>query len=171
MSKEDGWYRANYRINPTPILPANIVCIYALCEPLEGTYRYIGATSRWPFARFMEHMLAARPGARPIATSEWIKELQSQGLMPECRIIMLVSDEAWAASEQRLISEYRNTLLNISDGGPGSTGPMSPEHRDAIARGTLGVSRGKGKPKSAEHRAAISAAATRMWEKRRASQA
>lgn len=101
-------------------------------------------------------------------TSEWIASLVAVGLVPELRILEVVPDEQWASAEQKWIKKYiRDGLLNVTQGGPGFSRPMTEAHRANISLGILGkATGGKGKPKSPEHRAKIAASMRETMRKK-----
>ena len=166
MPERRDWFKFWYRIRPRPILPKGYKCIYALAAPITQDIRYIGCTKRWPFERIMEHFSAAIPGGREIATTEWIRSLQAIGLMPSVLILELLPADEADKREIELIADFDN-LLNVSKGGPGSSGPMSVAHREVIRRGVTGSKHSNPQPKTPEHRAKISAALTASHARRR----
>lgn len=142
------YFISKFWVEPRPTLPPGSVVIYALLEPFTGTIRYIGATSRWPFERYMEHLQAAVGVGRPTCTTAWVQELMARGLTPEMRLLEAVEEALAGEREGWHIQQHRTTVLNV-------TGlPMPAAQREAIRAGTTGIKH-RSSPKTPEHRARI----------------
>ena len=124
-------------------------CIYALCDA-DGNARYVGKTAGPVEDRILKHARNATNGARSHAYN-W---LRSVGLRPH--VWILEEDPAdLNEAERRWIAEGRKLgwlLTNQTDGGDGgdTSAALTSEGRARMGR--------KDQPRSAEHRAAISAA-------------
>lgn len=131
-----------------------IYSLYSLSSPEDGRVRYIGITQRSLEKRLNGHISEARNNPnKNKRKSEWINRLLDKGVRPT--ILLLASfDNLLYASQQEidLISEFGlDNLLNKSPGGE------SPKQVSDNTRLILSIV-GKGKAKSAKHKARIAAA-------------
>ena len=114
--------------------------IYGLLCPLENRIRYVGK-SNFPKKRYSQHKFNchARTYDNTHLKRWWLK-LEALGLQPELCILEEVKADTWTEKEIAWIRHYgRENLCNKNDGG------FEPPSQ-------------KGKPKSAETRAKLSAA-------------
>ena len=100
----------------------DIVYIYALIDPRDFSYRYIGKTID-PERRERNHLqYAADP---QVPKDWWVRKLLEMGEEPIFRVVMEVPDECWAEAEISTIAYFRRIgapLLNLTDGGDGLHG-------------------------------------------------
>lgn len=125
------------------------VFIYALCDPLSGTPRYIGKSLN-PQRRLTYHLSQQKQGGN-WQKKRWLSALREMGLRPTILILEVCTLENWCLKEAYWIRKYRGqtyALLNMTWGGDG------PGCLDASQRARLS-SLHKGVPKSAEHREKI----------------
>lgn len=126
--------------------------IYGLTDPRTGIIRYVGATRQSPQRRLAEHIWAAN---EPTYRGAWIRSLIALSLAPRLVVLDRVSPEKLWEAEVQWISRLLATgyqLVNTAPGGEGRSGRLSAETRQRMSESR------QGKPKSAAHRAAISAA-------------
>lgn len=128
--------------------------VYGLSDPRGGGIRYVGMTAQTPAQRLASHRWSARKTDYPV--NRWIRLLLADGVQPVMEILEEVPDLAdLGPAEVRWIQKMRDEgvrLLNATPGGDGRRGPLSEETRRRMSESQ------RGRPKSAEHRAAISAA-------------
>ncbi len=138
--------------------------IYALVDPRNQTFRYIGKSVR-PKTRLATH-LSPSSLKKNSHKNHWIKSLLRIGLTPQLEIIDEVDyRDDWTVEEKRWIARIRNLapgypiLTNAGDGGEGVEGCAMPEDiRKKISSANRGVS------KSAESRANFSAGQRNRWK-------
>ena len=124
--------------------------IYGLYDPRDETLRYVGVTVLSLDARLAGHLTDDGDYRR----CRWIAGIRKVGLVPTIRLLETVEDDDRWDAERRWIALARQSgadLTNTSDGGEGRTGPLP-----LVTRQKMSAAR-KGRPKSPEHRAAISA--------------
>ena len=101
---------------------SDLIYIYALIDPRDFSYRYIGKTID-PERRERNHLqYAADP---QVPKDWWVRKLLEMGEEPIFRVIMEVPDECWAEAEISTIAYFRQIgapLLNLTDGGDGLHG-------------------------------------------------
>lgn len=117
------------------------VTIYALCQPVgrwhTGPVRYVGKTTRQPWARVRAHSYAAKRSPR-LPVHRWLLKQMDAGQPFHIRHLEQVPPgQDWAARERFWISKLRDEgcrLLNLTEGGEGLAGlPMADEHKAKIA--------------------------------------
>lgn len=130
--------------------------VYGLRDPRDGAIRYVGK-STFGISRAKQHAMPCELKRRRSRKSKWVEELEAIGLHYEIVVLeRLDSGDVLYAAEQRWIAEGRQagTLLNLSDGGPGSYGcKFSDESCARMSAVRIG------KKFSPEHRAKLSEAA------------
>lgn len=110
-----------------PTLIKGTTAIYSLVDPRTNQTRYVGKTVD-PSRRFKDHISLATLNRTKTKKNSWIKNLLSENLVPEMRIITIVpsdiEDEAEIAAIEvaKLLGE---PLTNGTAGGTG--GALSPE--------------------------------------------
>lgn len=94
-----------------------ITYIYALCDPVTGTARYVGK-SNYPERRLQQHIEGTQ-GAK----AQWIKYLIANGTMPVLKILEECRYEEWESRERYWIRELKKTqaLFNLTAGGDQSS--------------------------------------------------
>lgn len=96
--------------------------VYALADPRTAIPHYVGATTRAPSIRLVEHRCHAH--RRDAALAKWLSGLSKTGLAPT--IVILETDVVdGAEAEKRWISYFRQAkapLFNKADGGQGPSG-------------------------------------------------
>lgn len=134
------------------------VFIYALLDPDTKKVRYVGKAKN-PKNRLKQHMWRARGVSDNMHVHNWIRKLEQFGKRPELEVLDEVSAAEWEFWEREYIRVFRAigfNLTNTSDGGDYAfdwTGKkQSPETIENR------VSKLRGRPLSAEHRATISKA-------------
>ena len=125
--------------------------VYGLIDPNTKKLRYIGKSTRG-LERPRQHFWPSNVKQRRYVYN-WIRGLLAVGLKPEIITLEVhsVPDTLYDA-EQRLIAFFRALgapLTNLSDGGPGWSGPKSEAVRLKISKALKGRHIG---PPSAEHR-------------------
>lgn len=121
--------------------------IYALSD-CQGARRYVGQTRTPVHYRVNRHVADARRGRAGLRVTEWIRSIDYQVVS---EVLEVVQESDLDERERYWIARLKAEgcrLVNSTDGGNGHT-PMS------IAKLSEAL---KGRPKSAEHRAAMSAA-------------
>jgi hypothetical protein len=99
------------------------VIIYGLHDPRDGKLRYVGQTSVCPTSRLRKHISTAKRSQTHCAY--WIRQLLSNDLRPDMKIIEQVKMERRAERERYWIAYYRSLgcdLTNLTDGGEGMNG-------------------------------------------------
>lgn len=117
------------------MLIEQLVHIYALKDPGDGSVRYVGLT-RDVKARIRRY----RYRAHTKHLNNWIKKFQKLGTFPVLEILETVPESESGEAERRWISRYRSDgarLLNFTDGGESS---FSMD-REGVARRGLGIKR------------------------------
>jgi hypothetical protein len=105
------------------------VYIYALFDPLRpDVVRYVGKTYMKIETRRMRHVGEARRGLKN-HRGYWIRALLADGVIPVVRLLAEVPANGWQAHEKRFIAEYRETLVNSTDGGEGLENPSEETRR------------------------------------------
>lgn len=137
--------------------------IYALCEPGTRTVRYIGQTKSLK-RRLTQHL--KQSSKEKTRLGYWLRSLSGLPILVVLHVV--AENESWQEEERRYISCARAigmTLVNLTDGGEGTPGPKSREHRAALSAARKGVpwspahrATKMGVPKSPLCRANISAA-------------
>lgn len=94
----------------------NTVEIYALCDPSDGSVRYIGKANE-SRKRLATHLRDSRRRVSPV--NSWLRKLQNDRQIPILRVIATVPEAKWREEEIRWIAFYRSQcrLLNLADGG------------------------------------------------------
>ena len=114
---------------------------------------YIGITAKSPESRFNGHIKSARSRGTTIVYKAWRKYGQ-----PALMVLAKIENYDLKSSEIRAIREFNTKIphgYNSTDGGDGCSGLTHSEE----TRKKISIA-GKGRPKSAEHRAKIGAANT-----------
>jgi hypothetical protein len=135
------------------------VTIYSLSSSEDGVIRYIGQTTGRLDQRLIHHHYDAKK-LFAIHKSNWIRSVINKGF--EVVIAVIELDAPWAEAEIKWIKHYRDIghdLVNTTDGGEGVIGYVRDAEWRArcSARAKGRPSPGKGKKRSAETRAKISA--------------
>lgn len=141
--------------------------IYVLRDPRDGAVRYVGQTVS-PKNRLSSHIAEARKGSS-YRCHRWIMELQRGLLKPLMEVIDHVPLREADAAEMRWIKVYRDSgsdLTNHTAGGRGFRGHKPS--REAVEKRAAAI---RGKPRSAEARAAVKAALNRPETKEKLSKA
>lgn len=154
--------------------------VYALVERGTSEIRYVGQTRSALWKRLADHVAKGSPtDPRPVLN--WIAEVYDRGSAVE--IVALQSDAAWNADERRWIAklvEEGADLLNVEhcagrkgelvravyarEGAREYHRARTLEAMTASTRANMSRA-GKGKPKSPEHNAKVSAAIREMAAK------
>ena len=140
--------------------------IYGLCDPRSGCLLYIGQ-SRWPERRLFEHLGDAVRSARP--KDKWVRELVMAGLAPTLVLLESVPDEQANVAEQFYIALFRALGAKLVNAPTRRGFALTTEHKSKVAaaakqRRIPQAQRDKiaaalrGRAKSAEHRANMTAA-------------
>ena len=96
------------------------VRIYVLVDPFSLKVRYVGRTRSSLSVRLGQHVSKARYNREKTHKASWIKSLLKVNTKPYIRLLCNV--EGWTESheiERRLISRYKDRLLNHDDRGEG----------------------------------------------------
>lgn len=137
--------------------------VYTLSDPRTGEVRYVGATSYPLQDRLARH---CTPSAlrKHNHKNHWVSSLLQLGLRPVISEVESYSSaELMFKMEDFWIEHFRSQgadLVNGSDGGKGSPGPKSAEHRAKLAQAQTG------KKLSEETREKMSAAHKARWTNR-----
>lgn len=103
-----------------PDSPGRTVYVYALRDPRDGAFRYIGKTVRPVERRLKEHLREA-PGEH--RRSRWIQKLKRLGLQPEVVVLEQIEGAwPWQESERYWIAFAKAQgwdLVNSTAGGEG----------------------------------------------------
>lgn len=97
--------------------------IYGLVDPRTNDIRYIGKADN-PSKRLIRHVWDAQRGTVTHKCS-WLRQLLSEGLMPNLIVLEIVPIDDWPIAESRWIKTGRRNgwpLTNLTDGGDGLTG-------------------------------------------------
>lgn len=110
------------------------VHIYRLCDPRDGSVRYVGKTAQALKCRLRGHLYdAERTNSRRVC--KWISDLVAQGLRPVMELIE-VAGENWPEREVFWIEHYASEgadLTNVAEGGFKTRGwNHSPETKAAM---------------------------------------
>jgi len=134
-----------------------MACVYALSSSLDpNVVRYVGRSKAdCGKSRLEHHLWETRRGTRSHKCN-WINSVQSAG--GKIVSTVLESGLTWGESTMRevfFIAHYRDmgSLTNMTDGGEGAVGAIP----SSVTRAKMSAAL-KGRPLSAEHRAALSAA-------------
>lgn len=92
-----------------------IVYIYALVDPDTQEVRYIGKSVN-PESRYRDHCNTGHEYRNPRKVA-WVKTLKSQGKKPAITILEECTEDTWEATEQKWVSHYQSSLLNVYGGG------------------------------------------------------
>ncbi len=97
------------------LVPPGMVLIYGLCDPFDGTIRYVGQT-RLPESRLRQYADAATGNA---FTWRWCRSLAKRNRKPDMVAIDLVAKDDWASAEAKWVEFYRERghLYNAVPGG------------------------------------------------------
>ncbi|MDQ3816857.1 MAG: GIY-YIG nuclease family protein [Thermoproteota archaeon] len=101
--------------------------IYALVDPRDGRFRYVGKTID-PQARYASHLQDAKKYLYSKSKTDWINELVERGYRPVMLGLATLSIEQLPESEQQfieLLQKFRCPLTNIVRGRV---------HSDALTR-------------------------------------
>lgn len=129
------------------------ITIYGLISSdAPEAIRYVGQTWQRLSRRLVLHRYQSKNATAHTPVGKWIRSKLENGL--EIRIIVLKENAKWDTDEIKMIRELKAKgckLLNLSEGGQG-THPqkLSTEARAKISKAL------KGKPKSIDHRRAMS---------------
>lgn len=85
--------------------------IYALCDPDDGTIKYVGKAV-CSKKRLKSHLRDSRRRNTPVY--QWIRSLEKA---PELKVLEVVFEYEWKDAERRWIEEYRGQILNLAKGG------------------------------------------------------
>ena len=112
---------------------AELVWIYALCDPITNAPRYVGKTSKPLLQRLKEHKQLARRKRR-LPVQRWMNAVDGVNLCGAyMRVLESANSETWADRERHWIDYGRRNgwdLFNLTDGGDGLHGLIpSEEHR------------------------------------------
>lgn len=141
-------------LTPILICVGSRAYIYALIDPRTDEVRYIGKALR-PTERFSGHIRDCRKHPR----TQWIQGLRRNGLVPKLSILEGPCED-WSTAEKKWIAHYLSQgarLTNLTDGGEGvgTYGWWLGKKMSAEARKKMSKS-GRNRPKSQQHRQAIS---------------
>ena len=89
--------------------------IYALIDPRNQSYRYIGK-SNFVDLRYGQQLDKATTNAKKKA---WVNELKTLGFQPQLRVLEKCDLQVWKKRERYWISVYKESglLLNLTDDG------------------------------------------------------
>lgn len=90
--------------------PSRSFCIYALCCPVTGVMRYVGASAN-PRMRLYSHV--CEPVSFPMR--KWIAECKRQRTKPSLKILAMLNEPNWRQIEKQWIRKLLNEghpLLN-----------------------------------------------------------
>lgn len=93
----------------------NKVYIYALIDPDTNNIRYIGKTI-YPQLRYSEHLNKKCSNKHK---DNWIALLKKNNKVPIFKIMEVINSDDWKEREKYYIKLYKNTLVNLSEGGNG----------------------------------------------------
>lgn len=91
--------------------------IYALVDPRDGKYRYIGK-SNYPRIRYQQH-LDDMNKCNYLKTA-WLREMSVLGLKPELIVLEKCLLQDWKERERSWIKNRKTQLVNLTDGGDGN---------------------------------------------------
>jgi transposase-like protein len=116
--------------------------IYCLLDPRTFELRYIGQTTKQPHHRVSAHLCPSMLRKHSYL-ARWLKSLVDKRLKPLIAVLDVAYDQSELdASEVAHIAKYREggfRLVNLSDGGGGRAGYITPpEMRAKIRLGNLG---------------------------------
>lgn len=117
--------------------------IYVLTDPRRDEVRYVGQTQYDLRKRLREHLFHARKDCQTYC-ARWIRSLLAEGVRPD--ILPIDYTDAPNEREKYWIKYYRqhgSRLTNCTEGGEDggftiTRGPLSAEHKAAIAAGIRG---------------------------------
>jgi len=159
---------------------ASTTFIYHLLDPRpDDTHVYIGKADD-PQTRYWEH--SRKVNRERTYKSHWWRNLIDQGLAPKLEILAQVPFDEWEHWEREYIRWYRVLgwkVLNATDGGDGGAMPWPPEARANLSaslkraytpewRAAISAFQ-KGRKRSAETRAKMSASAGKHLKGKRQS--
>jgi hypothetical protein len=135
--------------------------IYALVDPRDGAWRYIGKTEKGAAVRLAEHLKKTRQGVRRHCNN-WIRALAAVGLQPTLEVLeefpcaapLMEAEREWIAEAKR----SGIALTNHTDGGEGASGYKHTSD---------GLSKMRGRTVSAESIQRMRAAKASMSEETR----
>ena len=103
------------------ILERHVAWIYVLCEPCDGSPRYVGKANN-PWRRLRRHLNAASRGLTSCRVHRWIGALLAKLQMPVLAVVESCAEDTWREAERSWIAELRRAgadLTNHCDGGSG----------------------------------------------------
>lgn len=114
--------------------------IYVLVDPRDGQVRYVGQTTKTVKSRLASHISRARNSKRNTHSSNWIRVLLKESLVPLIEIIREVSEEYKDETEIFCIAEYRRLgcrLTNVAEGGMTNSFKRSQESKEKNRIGAI----------------------------------
>lgn len=153
------------RISQEGMRQLRIGTVYALVDPRNRQFRYVGYTSASLERRLREHLQIARMrrGTVSYHVVNWLNSLADMGLKPEIVPLETFVAHRWQEREQHWVDVLRNLGCSLTNTAkPGGGRPVGLSATEV------------GRPKSPEHRAKLAEAARKRFadpeERRRASE-
>lgn len=100
-------------------------CVYALVDPRDGMFRYIGKTTKERVrTRAYEHLVQGKGEEQNAKKANWLRKLDRLGLEASLKPLewFTTEEDAYAAEEQWITTvreQIGNKLTNICEGGRG----------------------------------------------------
>lgn len=95
--------------------------IYALYDPRDGAYKYVGKTRCSLNRRLVEHISTARDRLESRPVYQWIRSLLCAGVRPEIEALEQVPDESAAQKEREWFDRLKNSCKLHNASAPGAS--------------------------------------------------
>lgn len=136
--------------------------IYGLAHPITGEVRYVGQTRGPIEKRLTGHIGAARNGNDSQRyLHRWIRKVERETkLTPNVILLEECDANELNVNERKWIAHFGSRLTNMTSGGDFTAGRRNTPHEALVRGGKTAGKMLKGRPKTAEHRAKLSASLT-----------